>query len=98
MIVSNSAGTHDDTNDEQASVLEQVTGVKVLRHATKKPGCGTEVLDYFYNARDSGVTRPDQIAVVGDRLFTDVMMANMVGSWGIWIRDGVVKEKSLVGT
>lgn len=42
------------------------------------------------------MTRPDQIAVVGDRLFTDVMMANMMGSWGIWVRDGVIEEKGLV--
>ena len=68
----------------------------MLRHSTKKPGCGAEVLDYFRNAPDSGVTMANQIAIVGDRLFTDVMMANMMGSWGIWVTDGVVEEKSLV--
>jgi phosphatidylglycerophosphatase GEP4 len=44
---------------------------------------------YFKAHPDSGVTRPDQIAVVGDRLSTDVMMANLMGGYGIWIRDGV---------
>lgn len=68
----------------------------MLQHSTKKPGCQTEILDYFRNAPDSGVTRPEQIAVVGDRLFTDVMMANMMGSWVIWLRDGVMEEKGLV--
>ena len=68
----------------------------MLQHSTKKPGCQTEILSYFRNAPDSGVTRPDQIAVIGDRLFTDVMMANMMGSWGVWLRDGVVEEKGLV--
>jgi phosphatidylglycerophosphatase GEP4 len=44
---------------------------------------------YFRAHPDSGVTRPDQIAVVGDRLSTDIMMANMMGSYGVWVRDGV---------
>lgn len=26
--------------------------------------------------------------VVGDRLCTDVLMAGMMGSYGVWIRDG----------
>jgi len=36
------------------------------------------------------VTRADQVAIVGDRLFTDVLMANMMGSWAIWVNTGVV--------
>ncbi|KAI5203399.1 HAD-superfamily phosphatase [Aureobasidium subglaciale] len=36
-----------------------------------------------------------KVAIVGDRLFTDVMMANMMGSYGFWIKDGVVEEKGL---
>lgn len=44
---------------------------------------------YFKAHPDAGVTRPDQIAVVGDRLSTDIMMANMMGSYGVWVRDGV---------
>ncbi|KAA6408405.1 MAG: HAD-superfamily phosphatase [Lasallia pustulata] len=95
LIVSNSAGTGSDPGGREAQLLQKNTGVTVLQHATKKPGCQTEILDYFRNAPDSGVTRPDQIAVVGDRLFTDVMMANMMGSWGAWLRDGVVEERGL---
>jgi phosphatidylglycerophosphatase GEP4 len=62
----------------------------------QKPGCRSEVLDYFRNAPDSGVTSASQIAVVGDRLFTDVMMANLMGGVGIWVKDGVVEDKNLV--
>lgn len=53
---------------------------------------------YFAAHPETGVTRADQIAVVGDRLTTDVLMANMMGSYAVWIRDGVVerREKSLV--
>jgi len=35
LIVSNSAGTLADSNDEGAKVLEQNTSVPVLRHKTK---------------------------------------------------------------
>jgi phosphatidylglycerophosphatase GEP4 len=39
---------------------------------------------------------PSQIAVVGDRLLTDMMLANMMGSYGIWIKDGVKDEDNPV--
>ena len=52
---------------------------------------------YFKQHPDAGVTSPNQVAIVGDRLFTDVMMANMMGSYGFWIRDGVIERKSFVG-
>lgn len=70
--------------------------MKVLRHEVKKPGCRAEVLSYFRSKLDCNVTSPDQIAVVGDRLFTDVMMANLMGGYGVWVRDGVVERKSFV--
>ena len=89
--MSNTAGTASDVGFKQSAVLEANTGVKVLQHSTKKPGCKDEVMAYFRAPPDSGVTRPDQIAIVGDRLSTDIMMANMMGSYGFWIRDGAVR-------
>ncbi|KAG7864264.1 hypothetical protein KL919_000292 [Ogataea angusta] len=77
LIVSNSAGTNDDL-DGQAQRLEKNTGVPVLRHSTKKPGCWPEIVAWF---EQRGVA-PHEIAVVGDRLFTDILMANMMGSYG----------------
>ncbi|KAF2635270.1 HAD-superfamily phosphatase [Massarina eburnea CBS 473.64] len=94
LIVSNTAGTSDDKGLAQAALLEKNTGVKVLQHSTKKPGCKDEVLSYFKQQSDSDVTSPSQIAVVGDRLFTDVMMANLMGGYGFWIKDGIVERKS----
>ncbi|PSN66463.1 HAD-superfamily phosphatase [Corynespora cassiicola Philippines] len=91
LIVSNTAGTSSDPGFAQAELLEKNTGVKVLRHSTKKPGCKAEVLSYFQSQPDSGVTSPSQIAVVGDRLFTDVMMANQLGGYGFWIKDGFAR-------
>jgi len=47
-------------------------------------------MEYFRQYPETGVTRPEQVAVVGDRLTTDVMMANLMGSYAVWVRDGVV--------
>lgn len=78
-------------NHSQAETLESKTGVTVLRHSIKKPGCFSEIKDYFqqFNINDN------EILVVGDRLFTDMLMANMMGSWGCWISEGVeLNEKT----
>ena len=60
-------------------------------------------MDYFRNTDDKeGLRniRPDQIAIVGDRLLTDMCLANEMGSWGVWVKDGVVdlKSKSVVSS
>lgn len=85
LIVSNSAGTDDDKHHAQAKTLEENTGVSVLRHSIKKPGCLDEIKQYFANQN----IKPSEIVIVGDRLFTDMVMANMMGSWGCWISEGV---------
>lgn len=71
-----------------------------MAHGTKKPGCGPEIMEYFRKHPETGVTRPDQIVIVGDRLTTDVMMANMMGSYAVWVKDGVIplEEISVVST
>ena len=96
LIVSNSAGTGSDPGYKEADILDSNTGIRVLRHSTKKPGCHAEIMDHFCNAADSGVSLPSQVAIVGDRLFTDVMMANMMGSHAIWIKDGTVLDHGLL--
>jgi len=96
LIVSNSSGTGADPGYKEAELLERNTGVKVLRHTTKKPGCHPEIMDYFQCLPDAVVTKPEHIAVIGDRLFTDMMMANMMGAHSVWVRDGVVEDRSLV--
>ncbi|KAJ4423483.1 hypothetical protein N0V82_001808 [Gnomoniopsis sp. IMI 355080] len=99
LIVSNTAGALSyDSNRNLASVLEKATDVQVLSHQTKKPGCGLEIMEYFRQYPETGVTSPSQIAVVGDRLSTDMMLANMMGSYGVWVKDGVIplQQKSIV--
>jgi phosphatidylglycerophosphatase GEP4 len=97
--VSNTAGaTSYDVNGKLASAVEASTGVSVLAHAVKKPGCGDEIMSYFRQHPETGVTSPHHIAIVGDRLATDMMLANMMGSWGVWVKNGVVplERKSIV--
>jgi phosphatidylglycerophosphatase GEP4 len=101
LIVSNTAGALSyDPQRKLASEVEKATGVTVLSHRVKKPGCGDEIMDYFRQHPETGVTGPHQIAVVGDRLSTDMMLANMMGSWGIWVKGGVVplQQKSVVSS
>ncbi|KAL1881809.1 hypothetical protein Daus18300_000862 [Diaporthe australafricana] len=98
LIVSNTAGALSyDVKAQLASELEKATGVTVLSHQTKKPGCGSEIMEYFHRYPETGVTSPSQVAIVGDRLFTDMMLANTMGSYGLWIKDGVVplQQKSI---
>ncbi|QLL33156.1 hypothetical protein HG536_0E00660 [Torulaspora globosa] len=94
LIVSNTAGSNDDKGYKEAEKLEAITGVPVLRHATKKPGCRDEVIQYF--TKNGVVSNPSEIAVVGDRLFTDIMMANQMGAYGVWVQDGVRKSTSSI--
>ena len=55
-------------------------------------------MKYFLDRPVTGVTKPSQVVVVGDRLSTDIMMANMHGFWGVWVKDGVVKKKNMVSS
>ena len=94
LIVSNSEGTNDDPGHAEAARVEANTGIPVLRHSTKKPGCYPEILEYFY--ANGAIDFPSQIAIVGDRLFTDILMANMMGAQGVWLSKGVVESQSLI--
>ncbi|KAI1067150.1 hypothetical protein LB506_004240 [Fusarium annulatum] len=98
LVVSNTAGaTSWDKNLKLASEVEENTGITVLSHSVKKPGCGQEIMEYFKKHPETGVTDPAHIAFVGDRLTTDMMLANMTGGWGFWVRDGVIplEKKSI---
>ncbi|KAL4919940.1 mitochondrial PGP phosphatase [Aspergillus aurantiobrunneus] len=102
LIVSNRAGSHPRYEAEALEIEERLAGLKIPVFrlpiapkeggvgVEKKPFCGAEVLEWF---RERGVVqRADEIAVVGDRLGTDVLMAKEMGAWSVWCRDGVGKE------
>eukprot|EP00123_Amoebidium_parasiticum_P022757 comp9427_c0_seq1/m.4479 comp9427_c0_seq1/g.4479 ORF comp9427_c0_seq1/g.4479 comp9427_c0_seq1/m.4479 type:complete len:207 (-) comp9427_c0_seq1:105-725(-) len=71
-IVSNSAGSKDDTNMIEAEKLEGALGVQVIRHGKKKPEGGNELLSQLGLPSSS-------VVFVGDRLLTDVVFGNMNG-------------------
>lgn len=93
MIVSNTSGSSSDVGDHQARSLEQATGVKVFRHMYKKPGCDGELLAYL--TQQGLISSPKEVAVVGDRLLTDVALANNMGSYAFWVKDGIVPNTSV---
>ncbi|KAK9240130.1 mitochondrial PGP phosphatase [Lipomyces kononenkoae] len=98
LIVSNTAGTRSmDPEFRLADALERETGVRVLRHNAKKPDpeCIDEIMQYFLRSPSADVQKPSQIAVIGDRILTDIAMANRMGAWGVWIEKGVVPMDTL---
>lgn len=93
LIVSNSSGLKSkDPDGLKAQRLEGSTGVEVLRHQAPKPACGPEILDHF----KAVVQQPSQILVIGDRLFTDIAMANRMQARSMWVKRGVVPNYGLI--
>lgn len=92
LIVSNRAGSHPVFDNEVGALEKQLAELKIPvfrlpAGSTKKPFCGEEVVQWF---KERGVVDgPAEIAVVGDRLGTDGIMARTMGSWSVWCRDGV---------
>ncbi|KAI8057020.1 mitochondrial PGP phosphatase-domain-containing protein [Syncephalis plumigaleata] len=81
-IVSNSAGTPDDHDYKQAKRAEKHLGVPVLRHIEKKPACVNELCHYFSNYN----VKPSEIAMIGDRILTDVVYGHRIGAVTILTR------------
>jgi len=75
-ILSNSAGTKDDVDYEDALKIEHDMGINVIRHDVKKPGGMEEVLRHF---EGSGVQDGSELCVVGDRLLTDIVFGSLHG-------------------
>lgn len=73
VIMSNSAGTNDDPDFKDAAKIEDALGVPVLRHVHKKPD-GVESVMSFFQFADC-----QSLCVIGDRLFTDILMGNLHG-------------------
>ncbi|KAG9294336.1 hypothetical protein G9A89_001841 [Geosiphon pyriformis] len=85
VIVSNSAGTPDDLNGRQAAKIEQTLGVSVLIHQLKKPSGGDKLKLHF------GQT--SNVAIIGDRLFTDVLYGNLNGMLTIFVTQIITEKK-----
>mmetsp|Transcript_32765 Transcript_32765/g.63186 ORF Transcript_32765/g.63186 Transcript_32765/m.63186 type:complete len:125 (+) Transcript_32765:27-401(+) len=85
--MSNSAGTNDDAEYREAKIVEDALGVPVLRHSAKKPG-GFDELTAHYN----GALTPDQICIIGDRLFTDVLFGTLHGLLTVHVTQSLKHE------
>ncbi|KDQ20145.1 hypothetical protein BOTBODRAFT_170157 [Botryobasidium botryosum FD-172 SS1] len=101
VIVSNSAGTAIDAAGIQAESLSHHLGVPVLFHDVGKPGCIPTIKRYFASLPPSSTSsdayavshvQMSELVVVGDRLLTDVLMANHMGALSVWTSGLWVKE------
>lgn len=72
LILSNSAGTGDDHNYEDALEIEKCLGIKVIKHKWKKPAGIVPVLNHFG-------CKPSELVMFGDRIFTDIVFGNRYG-------------------
>ena len=81
IVLSNSAGSGDDAPDYNAArACEAALGLRVARHPdAQKPQCLVDVVDSL--GKDAGT-----VAVVGDRLATDVLAANEIGALSVHTR------------
>ncbi|KJA28779.1 hypothetical protein HYPSUDRAFT_211438 [Hypholoma sublateritium FD-334 SS-4] len=80
LIVSNSAGTYLDAGGMQTESVTHHLGVPVLQHRAFKPAysCITAVRTYFSSLR--APIADHELVIVGDRIFTDIVMANRMYS------------------
>lgn len=72
VIMSNSAGTKDDDAYRDARKIESDLGITVLHHDHKKPGGIEAVVEHFK-------CKPCKLAMIGDRIFTDIVFGNRYG-------------------
>ncbi|CAB39898.2 phosphatidylglycerol phosphate phosphatase Gep4 [Schizosaccharomyces pombe] len=88
ILLSNSIGTRKlDPTGELAAHFQQKWNIPVVRHSKLKPLCTEEL--YTYLSNNSHVSSASQILFIGDRLLTDITLANIMGSWGVWLTRGV---------
>jgi len=80
-VLSNSAGSSDDLDFREATAAERALGIQVIRHRRKKPACVDDV-EAFHDDLNT-------IALVGDRLLTDVLFANIAGMFPVHLRSPI---------
>ncbi|KAF8161356.1 mitochondrial PGP phosphatase-domain-containing protein [Crassisporium funariophilum] len=78
LIVSNSAGTFTDAGGIQAKSVSHHLQVPVLLHASLKPSysCIKSIHTYFSSLRTP--INDNELIIVGDRIFTDIVLANRI--------------------
>ncbi|PPQ71829.1 hypothetical protein CVT24_006954, partial [Panaeolus cyanescens] len=76
LIVSNSAGTYLDAGGLQSESVSYHLSVPVLQHKSFKPAysCISAIRKYFTTLQEP--IKDNELIIVGDRIFTDVVLAN----------------------
>jgi len=83
-ILSNSVGSCDDLDYKGAAETEQNMQLPVIRHVEKKPACLREVLAHFEHLTPE--LKASEICIVGDRVLTDVLFANLNGMLSVLVK------------
>ena len=79
-IISNSAGCRNfDPDFKKAERGEQALSISFIRHERKKPDVIDDILAHF------GTWNTKEIAVIGDRIATDVLLGNLHGCMTILV-------------
>lgn len=90
-ILSNSAGTRDDENHQDAERIEATLGIRVIRHDEKKPGGFHEVMHHFADVVESA----SDVCIVGDRILTDIVFGNLHGMYTIHTKPLSLEDNSV---
>jgi phosphatidylglycerophosphatase GEP4 len=78
-VFSDSAGTHRDADGRIAHAIRTRFGIETLSHHSDKPG-GIDAVHAVFGEM------PGDLAVIGDRLLTDIVFGNRYGFMTIWLR------------
>jgi phosphatidylglycerophosphatase GEP4 len=91
-ILSNSAGTNDDTDQRQARLLSASLHVPVIRHIIKKPLGQAQIQRQLAQQY-----KPEQMALIGDRTTTDIAFGNIAGMFTVRVQPLVPKSSEIPG-
>jgi len=78
-VLSNSVGSKDDPDYAEAKIVEESLGISVIRHEKKKPAVHEDIMHHF------GAIEEHLIAIVGDRILSDVVLGNHLGMFTVYV-------------
>ena len=62
-------------------MIEETMNINVIRHVKKKPDVWNDIKIHF---KDENID-PKRIAVIGDRVLSDIIMGNKLGSYTVLV-------------
>ncbi|GJJ08532.1 hypothetical protein Clacol_002750 [Clathrus columnatus] len=86
LIVSNSAGSSQDAAGLAAESINCNLGVPVLRHTGMKPSHEiVHHIRHYFACTSHPIIDSKYLLVIGDRVFTDVVLANRLGAFSVLV-------------